>query len=185
MAAKPSKLDAERQKRVVDAILAGAPQAVAAAHGGIAESTHHAWCARGRAAQEAAESGRPVPEADGPYRDYLTAVEHARREWELRQIALIQRAAQGQPWEKRKTVTVTMPDGSVKTTTTVDTGVTYYWAAAAWLLERRLPQQYASLHRAEITGPEGAPIALSLDELEASATAKIDELAERHARRAG
>lgn len=108
---RPTKCTPDVRERVVQAILANAPQAVAAARGGIGETTHYQWMARGLAAGEQAydrfealpEEDRPddplslAAENDRPYAEYREAVEDAQHEWELRQAAIIARGAGGTP----------------------------------------------------------------------------------------
>lgn len=36
------------------------------------------------------------------------------------------------------------------------------WRAAAWILERRHPDQYARVERRELTGPDGSPVQLQV-----------------------
>lgn len=188
MAGKPRKMTEERTQRVVDAILAGAPQKVAARHGGISPATHFSWIAQGEAAlKTAGDDPDRIDDAGGQAcAQYATRIDEARREWELRQLALIQRAAQGQPWRTSKTVTKTDKEGSTVTETVVTEGVTTHWQAAAWLLERRYPQVYAQIRRTEHTGEGGGPIEVSTaEQLVARGEEAIDELRRRRERKAG
>jgi hypothetical protein len=99
---RPPKLTAETQARIIEALRAGNYQETAAAYAGVHVATFHRWMANGA-----------QPDADPLYRDFRNAVEKARSEAEVRNVALIQRAAQ---------------DGT--------------WQAAAWYLERSFQQRW-------------------------------------------
>lgn len=76
---RPSKLNPERQKRIVEALGRGCTNESAAAIGGITRKTLQDWLRRGRNSSH------------GVYRDFLLAAQHARAEGEqalLRDIAL-------------------------------------------------------------------------------------------------
>lgn len=97
-----SKLNKERQARLCEALRAGNTRAAAAEYAGIGTSTLYRWLDRGEAQQR------------GAYRDFWDAVKKAEADAEVRNVALIQRAANGGTWQ-----------------------------AAAWWLERRRPSQWA------------------------------------------
>ena len=120
---RPTKLTAETQERIVTAIRAGNYQDTAARWAGIDPGTFYRWMERG--AQEDGEE---------EYREFREAVENAKAAAEVRDVALIDKAAQ---------------DGT--------------WQAAAWKLERKFPHRWGRINRTEVSGPEGAPIALEVD----------------------
>lgn len=78
---RPSKLDADRQKRVCDALKDGNTRDVAARHAGIKVQTFFNWLARGRAAKE------------GLFRDFFDAVKKAEQEAEMASVKVIRKAA--------------------------------------------------------------------------------------------
>lgn len=96
------KLNADRQARLVEALKSGNTRRASAEYAGIGESTFYRWMERG----EAATSGK--------YKELWEAVKKAEADAEVRNVALIQRAANGGTWQ-----------------------------AAAWWLERRKPQDWA------------------------------------------
>lgn len=114
-----TKLTPEVQDRIVAALRAGNYQETAAAYAGISAKTFYEWLNRG-------ESDEPKEEA---FRNFREAVEKAKADAEVRDIALIDKAAH---------------DGS--------------WQAAAWKLERKFPQKWGRVNRTEISGPEGKPV---------------------------
>jgi transposase len=99
---RPSKLTPETQDRIVQAIQAGNYLEVAAQYAGIGATTLYRWMALGE-----------DETADDIYREFRQAVESARSAAEVRNVALIQKAAN---------------DGT--------------WQAAAWYLERTAWQRW-------------------------------------------
>ena len=112
---RPSKLTPEVQDRIVQAIAAGNYLEVAAAYAGIGKTTLYRWL-------EHADD----PKSDDRYRHFREAVESARAQAEVRNVALIQKAAN---------------DGT--------------WQAAAWHLERTAWQRWGrrSIVTGEDGGP--------------------------------
>lgn len=108
----------DRIAKVADAIRAGNYANVAARYAGIGESTFHLWMKKGADGQE-------------PYVEFVEAVKSAEADAEIRNMALIQQAAQNGTWQ-----------------------------AAAWYLERRYPHRFGRRERVEHSGPEGGPITL-------------------------
>jgi transposase len=99
---RPSKLTPEVQARIIEALRAGNYQDTAAAYAGVSRTAFYRWMEQGA-----------QPDAAQPYKDFRDAVEKARAESEVRNVALIQRAAS---------------DGT--------------WQAAAWFLERSFQQRW-------------------------------------------
>jgi transposase len=80
--ARPTKLTAAVQRRIVEAVRNGAPRETAAEAAGVAKSTLFRWLAQGRAA-----------DAPARFRDFAEALERADAEYELHAVARIERAA--------------------------------------------------------------------------------------------
>lgn len=120
--ARTTKLTPEVQDAIVQAIKLGNYQETAAKYAGISESTFYGWLERGK------------QEPGSIYSEFLEAVEKAKADSEVRDVALIQKAA---------------TDGS--------------WQAAAWKLERKFPHKWGRMVRAEVSGPEGQPIKVEVD----------------------
>ena len=119
---RPTKLTPEVQERIVQALRAGNYQETAAAYAGIGESTFYEWMERGR------------DEPGSVYSEFVEAVTKAKADAEVRDVALIDKAA---------------TDGS--------------WQAAAWKLERKFPHRWGRVNRTEISGPDGAPVKVEVD----------------------
>lgn len=117
---RPSKLTPELQERIVQAIRAGNYIETAAAYAGIAKSTLYDWLKRGARAKT------------GKYRAFSDAVQRALAEAEVRDVAIIGKAAQEQ------------------------------WQAAAWRLERKFPERWGRKDRHEVTGESGGPLTIKV-----------------------
>lgn len=114
MTGRPIKLDDEIQNRIVTAIRAGNYIETAAAYAGINKSTLYSWLKRGeRERQRVAKNPRArVTQKERPFVEFSNAVERALAEAEIRDVAVIGKAAEEQ------------------------------WQAAAWRLERKFPERW-------------------------------------------
>lgn len=106
---RKSKLTPELQEKICKYIENGYTVEQACALSGISESTYYDWKKRGKKAKS------------GKFSDFLEAVKKAEKIAESKYLAIITRAAVGDPEKKVK--------GD--------------WKAAAWYLERRNPKQFA------------------------------------------
>ena len=121
---RPTKLTPEVQDKIVNALRAGNYQETAAKYAGISDKTFYEWMRRG-------ESDDPK---EAIFVEFRQAVEKAKSDAEVRDVALIDKAAS---------------DGT--------------WQAAAWKLERKYPHRWGRVNRTEISGPEGQPIKVETD----------------------
>jgi transposase len=119
-----SKLTPELAEKICNVLRAGNYVDTAAAYAGICKDTYYDWLRRGARAAKANDTS----EAEAPYRAFHAAVEQALAAAEIRDVALIGKAANDQ------------------------------WQAAAWRLERRYPEKWGRRERHEHSGPEGKPI---------------------------
>lgn len=130
---EPRKLDEQTIEVVANAIRAGANVQDAAHHAGVSKASLMDWLAYGRAAR--------VEGITTIYSALLDRVERARADCKLESIAIIRAAARDR----------------------VENGVKKpgQWAAAAWWLERRYPDEYGQRFRALIgIEPERATTAV-------------------------
>lgn len=88
MMGRKSKLTPEVQDRIVQAITAGNYIEIAAAYAGIDKATLYRWIQKAE-----------LPDADQRYSDFRNAVESARSQAEVRNVALIQQAANNGTWQ--------------------------------------------------------------------------------------
>ncbi len=89
--ARPTKLTAEVEEKIVRAIRAGNYPEVAAAHAGVHPATYYRWMERGELGGDAVE--------DDPYRRFRAGVERAIADAEAAEVALIVQAARGGSWQ--------------------------------------------------------------------------------------
>lgn len=123
------KLNKATQETIIQAIRAGNYADVAAKYAGIDESTFYRWMSKGE--------GEDAPE---PYASFRKAVENAKAAAEVRNVAIIQQAANSGTWQ-----------------------------AAAWYLERTSYARWGRKTNVEVTGAGGGALAIevSVEELEA------------------
>lgn len=111
---RPTKLNYGVQEKIVQAIKAGNYIETAAAYAGISKSTLYEWLKRGeRENQRVAKNPRyRIKKSEKPYVEFSNAIEKALAEAEIRDVAIIGKAAEEQ------------------------------WQAAAWRLERKFPDKW-------------------------------------------
>lgn len=120
---RPTSLTPEVEDRIVTAIRGGSYIDDAASFAGVSDRTVYNWLARGKDALYQQESGQDIPDSEHLYLQFLQSVQRARSEAVLRNLALIQTAAQ---------------NGS--------------WQAAAWYLERTNPRKWGRHETVELEG---------------------------------
>lgn len=141
--ARPTKLDADRQAKVCEALALGVSWAAAAAHAGLSERCVMDWCERGRRGEK-------------PFAQFLQDATRARDAAEVRYAAVVAKAAKdgnesaARWWlERRRPETWGRKDADVQVTTHVQQG-----ANIAPLLER-IAQFPASEYGDDGRGPTG------------------------------
>lgn len=110
-----TKLTPDTQENVIKALRAGNSRRDSALYAGISEQTFYSWMARGR-------------EGEALYEEFLEAVEKAEAHSVVRNVAIIQRAAEET------------------------------WQAAAWWLERKRPDEWGRRQRYDIGTSEAQPM---------------------------
>jgi len=123
---RKSKLDKDRQDKLLKAIRVGNDKKVACALAGISEATLYRWLEQSR-----------EKNATEQLREFRESFERVEAEAEVLKVSRIAQAA--------------------------DNG---RWQAAAWWLERKYPERWAQQTKikAELSGPDGKPIAISVEE---------------------
>lgn len=129
--ARNTKYTPERVEKICKALRAGNTRRVACIHGGISEDTLARWIKR--------------------YADFADLIARAEADWESRLVNVITQA--GTP---REATTKKVKEGADGTTTETTTEVVMDWRAAAWLLERRRPDEWGKRDLAD----EGAAAAV-------------------------
>jgi hypothetical protein len=157
---RPTLLNPDVHKKLIEATKMGSPMSVAAAYVGITERTFGRWMQRGYDAQLLEDDDKPVPADDQPYLALFKEVSQARSQAAVMHVGLIQRAAQGGVVTEETTKKYRDPEtGSVVEETTVKRTAPD-WRAGAWYLERQHRQHFGrdkDVHM-EISGPGGGPV---------------------------
>jgi hypothetical protein len=177
---RPSKLlDPQIVKTLVEALRLGVPVSIACQGSGVSESAFYGWMQRGWAEQEERTNPDYVPNPDEqPHLDLFLTVTKARSEAAMRNVGLIQKAAQGGAVIEETTKKYRDHSGEqVEEKTLKRTGPD--WRAAAWYLERAHRSEFAKgAEQVEISGPGGGPVSISgeeIDRLSAKLTLHIEQ----------
>ncbi len=111
---RPTKISNEIQHKIITAIRAGNYIETASAYAGISKNTLYDWLRRGEREKQRAEKNPryKIRKSEQPFVDFSDAVEKALAEAEVRDVAIIAKAAEEQ------------------------------WQAAAWRLERKFPDRW-------------------------------------------
>jgi hypothetical protein len=126
-------INSDKVKVLIASLKNGAYLQTACTYAGIGESTVHRWLERGRTENAKIESGENATDTEKPYLELWESIEKARAEATLRNLTLIQTAAQ---------------NGT--------------WTAAAWYLERTNPALYGRRNYNEVTGANGGALEINL-----------------------
>lgn len=137
---RSTKLNPDRQARIVEALQQGNYIETAARYAGITPAAYYKWMNRGIEERQHRDDGHEADPSLDIYVQFVEAVEKARSQAEMRNVGLIQKAA---------------VDGT--------------WQAAAWYLERSYPKRWGRSDRVEHVGADGGPVevTVSMDDLEA------------------
>ena len=127
---RKTKLTPELLDRLSQALSAGNYVETACAFAGISQSVFYHWVNEAR-----------KPNAKKIYLEFLDTIERARSIAEIRNLQIVQTAAQGDVNANKD------PD----------------WRAATWFLERAYPKKWGRHERVELSGVEGAPINIAVD----------------------
>ena len=125
-------LTPELQENIIQALRGGNYLDDAARYAGVAERTVYQWIQKGRQAREALEEGVEPTANELLYIQFAQAVEKARSDAVVRNLTIIQKAAN---------------DGQ--------------WQAAAWYLERTNPKKWGRYETVEVTG-EGTTVSVEI-----------------------
>lgn len=130
---RPTLLTPQVQDTIINAVRIGSYLDDAASLAGVARGTLFRWLAWGRDAGNRSDAGDELDDRDLLYRDFCDAVEKARADAMLRNIGVIQTAAQNGTWQ-----------------------------AAAWYLERTNPKKWGRHDTVEVTGSDGGAIQVEI-----------------------
>lgn len=127
----------EVHDRIVGTLRLGNYVEHAASYAGISRGTLYNWLKKGDEARAKRENGIELDEVEERYARFSEDVDNARATAVVRNVSIIQQAAQTN------------------------------WQAAGWWLERTAPQHFGRQMRTEVSGPNQGPVqvAVSRDEL--------------------
>jgi hypothetical protein len=127
----------ETHDRIIGALRLGNYVEHAATYAGISRATLYNWLKKGDAARQKREAGEDLDETEQRYAHFSEEVDTARAAAIVRNVGIIQQAAQTN------------------------------WQAAGWFLERTAPQHFGRQIRTELSGPNSGPIQVEVtrDEL--------------------
>jgi hypothetical protein len=127
----------DTHERIIGALRLGNYVEHAATYAGISRATLYNWLKKGDAARERREAGEELDDNEERYARFSEDVDTARAAAIVRNVGIIQQAAQTN------------------------------WQAAGWFLERTAPQHFGRQIRTELSGPDRGPIQVEVtrDEL--------------------
>ena len=140
---RPSKFTQETREKIITALRANAYIETAAAYAGIEKDTFYRWLKMGARAKS------------GPYREFSDAIKQTMGEAEVRDLAVISKAANG--YDVVKVKRVIGPKGDILSEETVSSRE-FSWQAAAWRLERKYPQKWGRRDHIEVGGDTENPV---------------------------
>lgn len=156
---RPSRLTPDIEKALIDALKGGVPLKYAAQYAGIGYRTVGRWMVRGEEADLAHDAGEPVPSEEVPYWRFWQAVQDARSASVVRNVALIQKAAQGGYVRKERIRRYRDPDTGQMVTETDREYADVQWRAAQWYLQQAFPAEFRlEAQQVEVSGPGGGPV---------------------------
>lgn len=168
---RPTLLNADVQKRLLEAVRLGVPVKTAAEHAGIHPNTFYRWMARGFSEHESIANGQDPLEEEAQFLDLYKLVSEGRAEAAVRNVALIQKAAQGGYVTKEVTKKYRdVETGKVVTQTEVERAGPD-WRASAWYLERVHKDEFGKdAVQVQVTGAGGGAVRID---------SSVEELSER------
>jgi transposase len=150
---RPTELENPKIQNLITALRAGNYFEHACAYAGIASSTAYRWLERGRREQSSQADGNKPNAIEQHYLELCETIEKARADAIVGNVAIIQNAAKAGTWQ-----------------------------AAAWWLERTMPNQFGRQLKAEVTTVDNttdadadiARIITYLDEVDKGGSLEMD-----------
>jgi hypothetical protein len=133
---KTALLQPHMEQTLLDYIRIGTPVRIAVTTAGVSEQTFYSWINRGMAERERLKLVKGAKEnpTEVIFLKFLEQVEQAKAEAITKKVAVIAKSGN---------------DGD--------------WRAAAWWLERQMPEEFGRTDRVEIGGTDGGPIKIQVE----------------------
>jgi hypothetical protein len=133
---KTALLQPHMEQTLLDYIRIGTPVRIAVTTAGVSEQTFYSWINRGMAERERLKLVKGAKEnpTEVVFLKFLEQVEQAKAEAVTKKVAVIAKSGN---------------DGD--------------WRAAAWWLERQMPEEFGRTDRVEIGGTNGEPIKIQVE----------------------
>ena len=133
---KTALLQPDLEQTLLDYIRIGTPVRVAVASAGVSNQTFYSWVNRGIAERERMKMIKDAKNnpSEVIFLEFLDKVERAKAEAITKKVAVIAKSGN---------------DGD--------------WRAAAWWLERQMPEEFGKTDRVEIGGTNGEPIKIQVE----------------------
>ena len=132
----------ETRKRLLDAVKGGVPLNQAVHYAGIGYRTLFRYLERGEAADAAAEAGGRLNAEEQVLRDFWRDVREARAQVAVRNVALVQKAAQGGYLKRERVRRWRDPESGQVVTETDREYADVEWRAAQWLLQTSFSREF-------------------------------------------
>lgn len=175
---RPTLLDRDVHRRIIDATEGGAPMWAAAEYAGIATTTFENWLRRGYEEAHRLETDTTAEpdEAEDRYWRLWRDVQEARGKATVKNTLIIQRAAIGGVVTEETVKTYRDPNTGEKVTEKTVKRTPPDWRASAWWLERRDAANFGKHAElaVEVSGPGGSPVQVASVDVE-SLTARVKE----------
>lgn len=159
---RPTRCTPEVTTRVADGIRAGLFFEQACLLAGIPPANGYEWIRRGKGIH----TERPTAP---PFEQFAQAVERARADRERDALRMIEVAAKGGFVVERRS------EERAGTTVETEKYAPPDWRAAAWWLERALPDRWKTANRTELTGADGGPVQVEHSESLSVHAARLHE----------
>lgn len=144
-------LTEEVHKDIMNCLAVGGTVVNACAYSNIKESTYYDWSRRGRKYDLHLETGGEIIDGEDIYRLFYLDIGASRARADMRALGSLAKA---------------QTNGE--------------WRAALAYLERRHPQEWGRVHRLEMTGKDGGPVTVQVEEVDRRLAKDVAELADRY-----
>jgi hypothetical protein len=156
---RPRALNAEVEKKLIQATEAGSPVELAAEYAGIGRSTFTQWMTLGHNEVEDRAAGDPPQRRLDAYVELFEKITEARAKAAVSGVALINRVARGGAVTEETVKKYRDPDTGEMVEESTVKRTAPDWRAAAWMLEKQHRQFFGKeAAQVEVTGAGGGAV---------------------------